>query len=79
MKLKVITIIYIIVAVLFLGLMNGNEVNATEIQVDDSKKEEEKEEIIVDTELYFDADAALNRTAAKSALADMQERIILVD
>ena len=81
MKQKVKSSIFAIILAMFLGLfVSVDEARAAEIQPESLDNiEEDVEETEVNTELVFDADATLNRTAAKSALADMHGIFVFRD
>lgn len=81
MKQKVKSSFFVIILAMFLGLfVSVDEARAIEIQPESLENtEEDVEETEVNTELVFDADATLNRTAAKSALADMHGIFVFRD
>ncbi len=60
-------------------IAKASEIQAAEIQEIEEPEEEDGEQLEPDTEIVFDADAAVNKTAAKSALADMHGVFVFRD
>lgn len=71
MKKKIIGVFLIVMLTSLTVKLNVKAVEVEETKMEEAEMKNTESEIQADTEIVFDPDAVINKTAAKSALADM--------